>query len=146
MAVRKKVARGATTMRSSGTGEDAMIGVLERNTEILHRNTVLLEDVQANQRAMAEVMIAMEARLTRDFNARFESVDVRLSDLESAVRAHSKESRALEASVGRLEAKVEELQKEIRQLRSDFEKREEVARIASLEVRVAELERIVKTG
>ena len=107
---------------------------------------VLLEEIRAKQDAMYEAMVAMGEGLRGEFRSEIAKVTQRLDVLESVVRQNSEDIKVLRAEVAELRAEVAELRTEVRQLRRDFDNREERTKIAALEARVTELERLVKAG
>lgn len=98
-----------------------------KRTSAAHRTNVLLEDIQSKFEIVLEAVIASRDYLDGKFEGRFAAIEERLSNLEFAVRQNSKDILAL--------------RDDLNQLRKDFDQRQELQRIASLERRVEALEK-----
>jgi uncharacterized coiled-coil protein SlyX len=98
------------------------------------RTNALLEDIRAQNRATYEGLMGAIESLERKMDARFSALEERVTVLENAVRV-------LMVEVTGLRKDVDELRSELRQLRHDFDHRNEVARLETLERRVELLEK-----
>jgi uncharacterized coiled-coil DUF342 family protein len=109
---------------------------------------VLLEDLRSQQKLMLEAIQSWGERLTRTMDERFSQVNARLDMLESVVRKNSEDIRKNSEDIRKNSEDIrknsediEALRLEMRRLRSDFDTREERAKLTQLEERVAKLEK-----
>jgi chromosome segregation ATPase len=102
---------------------------------------VLLEDLRSQQQSMLEAIESWGERLTRTMDERFSQVNARLDMLESVVRKNSEDIRKNSEDIRKNSSDIDALRTEVRRLRSDFDTREERAKLTQLEDRVAKLEK-----
>jgi chromosome segregation ATPase len=103
----------------------------------MSRVLVLMEQMEEQNRATYEAVLAVEGRILARLDGRLERIELRLDVLEAAVRQNSADIGKLQAAVGQLQAAVdqnsadiEKLQAAVGQNSAEIAKlREELARI-----------------
>ena len=103
------------------------------NSEAVHANGVLLEQLQSQMLVVLEGLTSFRAELKSDVATLREELSARISILEEVVRKNSEEIRKNSAD-------IRDLREEVARLRHDFEHRSDVERIGALERRVAAME------
>src|SRR5450631_8996 len=101
------------------------------------RSNVLMEDMRSQFKVVVEMVQSTRVDLIAHFDRRFTKIEERLDALEFAVRKNSEDIRQNSED-------IEAMRVELRQLRADFDRREERARIDALEKRVDKLESIAR--
>ena len=118
------------------------------------RVTILLEQIQEQNRATIEAVFASEQRIRRDFEARFTSLEHRVAALEIAVRKNSEDIQELKTAVRKNSEDIQELKTAVRkntediqelkrsvdEVRAAMAQKPDAAQLAALEVRVARIE------
>jgi chromosome segregation ATPase len=118
------------------------------------RVTILLEQIQEQNRATIEAVFASEQRIRRDFDARFSSLEQRVAALEVAVRKNSEDIQELKVAVRKNSEDIQELKVAVRENSEDIQElkrsvdevraamaqKMDAAQLAALEARVAHLE------
>ena len=104
------------------------------------RVTILLEQIQEQNRATIEAVFASEQRIRRDFEARFTSLEHRVAALEIAVRKNSEDIQELKTAVRKNTEDIQELKRSVDEVRAAMAQKPDAAQLAALEVRVARIE------
>lgn len=113
----------------------------------------IVEQFGSSQKAVLERFDTFRDELRQEFRPEFARISERLDALEFAVRQNSADIKQNSADIRQNSADIKQssedirsLREELRRLRFDFDSREELARIASLESRVSEIERKLGAG
>jgi len=118
--------------------------------EVIAHHNVLLEEMRSQFKVVVDLAITTRDKVT-ELSAKFDTLDARVSRielrldaLEFAVGKNSEDIRKNSDDIRKNSEDIEAMRVEIRQLRADFDRREERARIDALEKRVDKLESIAR--
>ncbi len=111
----------------------------KRSNGNAHDMGALLESMDKKLDILSEGVVSVRQELIRRMDDGFKRVTDRIELLEGVVKQNS-------ADIKQNSADIKELREELARLRHDFDRREDLARIAALETRVTEIERKLRAG
>jgi hypothetical protein len=113
---------------------------LDAVEETLHVHGVMLQQIQSQLQFVAEAVTGLSQKLDTKIDELEARLTARITLLEEVVRQNSRDIRKNSEDIRKNSEDIRVAREEIAQLRRDFERRSELARVEALEQRLARVE------